>query len=143
MDFLISMLTHVRRMMLSKQAAAVRQAVLAMSADQRRQTADHTLAEIQAAAKLPLPHLYGSGEDSLYRPWSTVASTTAGRVQDRSIQLRQRSIGTWLAVVYHETRNARDEGLLAVHRDVLGILRELKDNRVAPAAEKAWFNAAA
>ncbi|MFY2765251.1 hypothetical protein [Arenimonas sp. MALMAid1274] len=143
MDFLITMLTQLRRMMLSKQAAAVRQAVLALNMDQRKQTAEHTLSEIQAAARLPLPHLYGGNGDSLYRPWTPVATTAAGRVRDRSIQLRQRSIATWLAVVYHETRNAKDEGLLAVHREVLGILRELKDHKVAPAAEKAWFNAAA
>ena len=49
----------------------------------------------------------------------------------------------WLAVVYHETRGATDEGLQGVHRDVLGILRELKDNKVVDKTEKAWFNQAA
>lgn len=143
MEFLLKLLTQWRRMMLAKQAGAVRRAVLAMSVEQRRQTADHTLNEIRAAAATPLPHLYGDTSPSLYRPWSTVAEVCAGRVDDRSIQLRQRSIGTWLAVVYHETRQAPDEGLQAVHRDVLGILRELKDTKAAAKAEQAWFNAAA
>jgi hypothetical protein len=143
MEFLLKLLTQWRRMMLAKQAGAVRRAVLAMSVEQRRQTADHTLNEIRAAAAMPLPHLYGDSAPSLYRPWSSVAETTAGRIDDRSIQLRQRSIGTWLAVVYHETRQASDEGLQAVHRDVLGILRELKDTKAAAKAEQAWFNAAA
>ena len=143
MDMLISLLTRWRRMMLSRQAGAVRQAVLALNPEQRRQTADHTLAEIQNAARLPQPHLHGSTESSLYRPWTPVASTAAGRMRDRSIQLRQRSIAMWLAVVYHETRGASDEGLQGVHRDVLGILRELKDNKPAEKAEKAWFNQAA
>ena len=31
----------------------------------------------------------------------------------------------------------------AVHREVLGILRDLKDHKTTPSAEKAWFNAAA
>lgn len=143
MDMLITLLTHWRRMMLSRQAGAVRQAVLALNAEQRKQTADHTLAEIQHAARLPQPHLHGVTDNSLYRPWTPVASTAASRVRDRSIQLRQRSIAMWLAVVYHETRGAADEGLQGVHRDVLGILRELKDNKVAEKAEKAWFNQAA
>lgn len=143
MDMLITLLTHWRRMMLSRQAGAVRQAVFALNAEQRKATADHTLAEIQHAATLPQPHLHGVTESSIYRPWSQVASTAAGRVRDRSIQLRQRSIAMWLAVVYHETRGATDEGLQAVHRDVLGILRELKDNKAAASAEKAWFNKAA
>lgn len=143
MDMLIALLTQWRRMMLSRQAGAVRQAVLALSAEHRKQTADHTLAEIQHAARLPQPYLHGVTDSSLYRPWTPVASTAASRVRDRSIQLRQRSIAMWLAVVYHETRGATDEGLQGVHRDVLGILRELKDNRVADQAEKAWFNQAA
>lgn len=143
MDMLITLLTQWRRMMLSRQAAAVRQAVLALNAEQRKQTADHTLAEIQHAARLPQPHLHGVTDSSLYRPWTPVASTAASRVRDRSIQLRQRSIAMWLAVVYHETRGATDEGLQGVHRDVLGILRELKDNKVVDKTEKAWFNQAA
>jgi hypothetical protein len=143
MDLLISLLTQWRRRMLARQAGAVRQAVQGMSPEQRKQAADMTLAEIQAAAVLPQPHLHGDNQSSLYRPWSPVASTAAGRVTDRSIQLRQRSVAMWLAVVYHETRHASDEGLVAVHRDVLGILRELKDHKVAERAERAWFNAAA
>ncbi len=143
MDILITLLTHWRRTMLSRQAGAVRQAVLALTAEQRKTTADHTLAEIQHAAALPQPHLHGVTESSLYSPWSPVAATAAKRVRDRSIQLRQRSIAMWLAVVYHETRGATDEGLQGVHRDVLGILRELKDNKVSSPAEKAWFNQAA
>jgi len=143
MEMLLMLLTQWRRMMLGKQAGAVRRAVQAMSAEQRRQTAAHTLDEIRAAAELPLPHLYGEAATSLYRPWSRVAETMAGRVDDRSIQLRQRSIGTWLAVVYHETRETQDEGLQAIHREVLGLLREIKDTRAAGRAQKAPLDAAA
>jgi hypothetical protein len=143
MDLLITLLTQWRRLMLSRQAGAMRQAVLGMNPEQRKQAADMTLAEIQAAAVLPQPHLHGDNDPSMYRPWSPVAATAAKRVSDRSIQLRQRAVAMWLAVVYHETRHARDEGLVAVHREVLGILRELKDHKVAEPAERAWFNAAA
>lgn len=143
MQFLVSLLIQWRQRTLSRQAGAVRQAVLALNPEQRRQTAEHTLAEIQAAARLPMPHRHGDGDSSMYQPWTPVAGTAAGRVRDRSVQLRQRSIALWLAVVYHETRNARDAGLQAVHRDVLGMLRELKDHKVAAPSEKAWFNAAA
>lgn len=143
MDFLIVLLTHWRRSMLAKQAGVISQAVMALNPEQRKQVTDLTLAEIQAAARLPLPHLHGDSEPSLYRPWSPVASVAASRATDRTIQLRQRSIAMWLAVVYHETRGAQNEGLLAVHREVLGILRNLKDHKPTEAAEKAWFNAAA
>ena len=143
MDLLISMLTQWRRMMLARQAGVIRQAVLGMNPEQRKQAADMTLAEIQAAAVLPQPHLHGDAGTSLYRPWSPVAANAARRSSDRSIQLRQRSVAMWLAVVYHETRHAADDGLVAVHREVLGILRELKEHKVAVQAERAWFNAAA
>lgn len=143
MQFLIVLLTHWRRSMLARQAVAVRQAVQAMSAEQRKQTTDLTLAEIQAASRLPMPHLHGDSDATPYRPWTPVAATAAARARDRSIQLRQRSVALWLAVVYHETRGNRHEGLAAVHREVLGILRELKDHKPAAATEQAWFNQAA
>ncbi|GAB2492335.1 hypothetical protein [Arenimonas alkanexedens] len=143
MQFLIVLLTQWRRHMLARQAVIVRQAVSAMNADQRKQTTDITLAEIQAASRLPLPHLHGDNDTTPYRPWTPVAAIAAARAKDRSIQLRQRSIALWLAVVYHETRGAPHEGLVAVHREVLGILRELKDHKPTVAAEQAWFNQAA
>lgn len=144
MDMLVSVLAHCRQLMLQRQAAAVLKAVRALDATQRKTTADQTLSEIQAASVLPHPHWHGSSESMLYRPWSPVASVAAGRVKDRSVQLRQRSVALWLAVVYHETRQTPHAGLQAVHRQVLGILRELRESAQAtPAAEQAWFKAAA
>lgn len=144
MDMLVNGLALCRQLMLQRQAAAVLKAVRALDATQRKATADQTLAEIQAASVLPQPHWHGASESMLYRPWSPVASVTAGRVRDRSIQLRQRSVALWLAVVYHETRQTPHTGLQAVHRQVLGILRELRESaQVTPAAEQAWFKAAA
>src|SRR3990167_9657466 len=102
MDMLVNGLAMCRQLMLQRQAAAVLKAVRALDATQRKTTADQTLAEIQAASVLPHPHWHGASESMLYRPWSPVASVTAGRVRDRSIQLRQRSVALWLAVVYHE-----------------------------------------
>lgn len=143
MQLLISVLTHWRCRALSRQAGAVRTAVQSLNPQQRRQAAEQTLEEIRVAARLPQPHLHGEPEGSRYRPWSRVAATAAGRMQDRSILLRQRSIALWLAVVYHETRGAPDPNVQAVHRLALGLLRELKDNKLATADEKAWFDAAA
>jgi hypothetical protein len=143
MDLLIKALTQWRRTMLTRQARAVRQAVEAMTPDQRRQAADHTLAEISAAAAEPLPHLYGEPQTSLYRPWSQVATTMARRTTDRSIQLRLRGVGTWLAVVYHETRHAPGEGMQALHREVLGILRELQAAKIAARTGPVRLDAAA
>lgn len=143
MDMLITLLVHWRRHTLHKQAAAVRKAVHALDGAQRKLVVDQTLAEIQAAAVLPLPHLHGDSDPVMYRPWSPVAAVAASRVRDRSILLRQRSIALWLAVVYHETRQSPDAGLQAVHREVLGILRELRDARPLTTTESAWFKAAA
>lgn len=144
MDMFVNVLAQCRQLMLQRQAAAVLKAVRAMDATQRKTTADQTLAEIQAASVLPQPHWHGASEAMLYRPWSPVAAVAAGRVRDRSIQLRQRSVALWLAVVYHETRQTPHAGLQGVHRQVLGILRELRESAKAGAsAEHAWFKAAA
>ena len=143
-DVVVTMLTQWRRWMLSRQAQVVRKAVQALTPEQRKQAADQTLAEIQAAACLPVPSLHGDNVQQPYQPWSPVAAQAVRRIGDRAVQVRQRGVALWLAVVYHETRQARDPGLQAVHREVLGILRELKEQVKANApAEKAWFNAAA
>ncbi|WP_374605017.1 hypothetical protein [Arenimonas sp.] len=144
MEMLVNVLALCRQQMLKRHAAAVLKAVRAMDAPQRKTTADQTLAEIQAASVLPQPHWHGANETMLYHPWSPVASVSASRVRDRSILLRQRSIALWLAVVYHETRLTPHPGLQAVHRQVLGILRELRESgRRAPATGQEWFKAAA
>src|SRR5690606_32762828 len=144
MNVMISMLTRWRRWMLTRQADVVRKAVTGLTPEQRRQAADQTLAEIQAAACLPLPHLHGDSQQSLYQPWSPVASRAAQRAPDRWVQWRRRGISLWRAGVYHETRHAQAPGRQAVHRSVLGILRELKETvRAEKPAEQAWFNAAA
>jgi|SRR5687768_3617737 len=126
MDMLLTLLTSYRRLMLARQAAVVRAAVLAMTTEQRRTAADQTLNDIRLAAELPLPYLYGDNEPTPYRPWTPVAETMAKRATDRATQLRLRSVAMWLAVVYHETRAANGDGMQAVHREVLGILRELR-----------------
>ena len=79
-------------------------------------------------AALAAGHLHGDTEPVPYRPWTPVAETMARRANDRAVQLRLRSVALWLAVVYHETRHARGDGMQAVHREVLGILRELKSS---------------
>jgi len=127
MDMLVSLLARWRQRSLGRQAAQVRRAVQALDATQRKLTADQALAEIQAAAVLPMPHLHGDDSPMLYRPWSPVADNACRRSQDRSYALRQRGIALWLAVAYHETREASQPGLQAVHREVLGILRLLRD----------------
>ncbi len=143
-DIVVSMLTLWRQRMLARQAESVLKAVRGLSPDQRRLAADQTLAEIQAAACLPVPWLHGDNVQRPYQPWSPVASMAARRAQDRAVQVRQRGIALWLAVVYHETREAREPGLQAVHRATLGILRELREPvKASVPAERAWFNAAA
>lgn len=144
MEIMVTVLAQARQMMLQRQAKAVAKAIRAMDVAQRKATADQTLAEIQAAAVLPQPHWHGCSDAMMYRPWSPVASTAARRCRDRSIQLRLRSAALWLAVVYHETRQTPHAGLQGVHRQVLGMLRELRESsKSSPAAEAAWFKAAA
>ena len=144
MEIMVTLLAQTRQLMLQHQAKAVAKAIRAMDVSQRKATADQTLAEIQAAAVLPQPHWHGCSDSMMYRPWSPVASTAAKRCSDRSIQLRLRSAALWLAVVYHETRQTPHAGLQGVHRQVLGLLRELRESsKATPAAEAAWFKAAA
>ena len=52
-------------------------------------------------------------------------------------------IALWLAVAYHETKDARQGGLQTVYRQIMRLLRELKETRREGDTSESWMNASA
>jgi hypothetical protein len=115
-----------RKVMLSWQAKVVEKAIRELPRDKRREAAALTLAELEAAAAQPEPHLHGSTTRHPNMPWGNAAQLAFERVRSRLQPIRVRGMALWIAVVYHETRNSADEGYQGLHRDVLGLIAELK-----------------
>lgn len=117
-----------RKVVLSWQAKVVEKAIRELPDAKRREAAALTLAELEAAGQSPQPHLHGSTSTHPTMPWGNAAQLAFERVRSRLQPIRVRGLALWIAVVYYETRDSVDDGFQSVHRDVLGLIGELKQS---------------
>lgn len=134
MKVVIRLLALARWLMLSRQAREIRRIVLELPISAQRAVGQLAMAEIQSAARLATPHLYGSEVEDRYQPWGDATQLAYAKAQSRTPQLKLRGIALWLAVAYHETRDSTHANLQGVHRDVLGLLGLLKGTYAANVA---------
>lgn len=124
-----------RKVMLSWQAKVVEKAIRELPEAKRREAAALTLAELESAAYAPTDPEHGSSTQQNGPSRGTTSAQQAfERVRSRLQPIRLRGLATWIAVVYHETRDSADEGFQGVHRDVLGLIAELKASMPAQKA---------
>ena len=126
MKVVIRLLALARWLMLSRQAREMRRIVQDLPMSARRAVGQLAMSEIQNAARIPQPHLYGSDVEDRYQPWGEATQQAFAKAQSRTPQLKLRGIALWMAVVYHETRESPHPLLQSVHREVLGLLGVLK-----------------
>jgi hypothetical protein len=125
MRLLITMLALTRLMLLKRQWRDVAASLAELPENSRMLLAALVYGEAQRAAKHPLPQFYGSGRLDAYRPWGDAVEGAFEKVHAADLQQRMRAI--WLAVVYHETDNATQSGLKALHGEVGAHFTELRD----------------
>jgi hypothetical protein len=145
MKLLIQLLAVARGMVLSREMGAIEREVAGLSVLDRRVLANLALRELAQASKTEHPHLYGSQATERYRPWGTGTSVAMERVRSDNSQIKLRGIALWLAIAFHETKDAEFAGLKDFHRRVLKMMRQLKEslgNQKADAAQQ-WFAQAA
>lgn len=85
-----------------------------------------TVRELAQAGRCEFPHLYGTPPEKRYAMWGTGTHTGIERAHSDNPEIRMRGIALWLAVTFHETRDSAHAQLVALHRQVLGLLRQLK-----------------
>lgn len=123
-----------RKVMLSWQAKVVEKAIRELPEAKRREAAALTLAELDSPAYQAGSPVHGSSNTPSGPSRGTSAQQAFERVRSRLQPIRLRGLATWIAVVYHETRDSADEGFQGVHRDVLGLIAELKASMPAQKA---------
>ncbi len=87
-----------------------------------------TVRELAQAGRCEFPHLYGTPPERRYAMWGSGTHTGLARAHSDNLQVRLRGIALWLAVTYHETRDSEHAQLNALHRQVLGLVRQLKQS---------------
>lgn len=88
--------------------------------------------ECAAAARSDTPQLYASSPDLKPGSWGTGMDLGYERARSDNAQVRLRGIALWMAVAYHETREANFPEYADLHREVLRLMRQIKENAVQP-----------
>lgn len=109
---------------LRRQFGEIEQRSLELPRSYREQLADLIGRECDNVEAAPDPSLYGTQTEN--------GATTNGldlgfdRARSDNVQVRMRGIALWIALVYHETRNADVPESQELHRAILRVMRELK-----------------
>lgn len=79
--------------------------------------------ECDNVAASPDPSRYGTKTEG---GAATGLDLGMDRARSDNVQVRMRGLALWLALVYHETRNAKAPESQDLHRSILRVMRELK-----------------
>jgi len=102
-----------------------------------------TLREIGQASRCDFPHLYGTTPESRYLPWGQGTDIGYERARSNNAEVALRGISLWLAVAYHETKTATQPALQLQHRQLLQLLRELKEIQGSKSSVDGWMQESA
>lgn len=132
-------LAMTRTMKLNRQLREVENAIYALPTPLSRQVASITAREMELAARCNPPWMYGTPPEEHDNEWGTGTDIGIARVRSDNPQVRMRGIGMWLAVVYHESQASRAAGSDELHRNVMRVVRQLKERieTIAPTSGSA------
>ncbi|WP_114238379.1 hypothetical protein [Dyella sp. C9] len=131
-----------RSRQLGRQLREIERSIQALPKRSRARLGTMSLREIGQASRSDFPHLYGTPPEERYLPWGQGTEIGLARARSDNAEVAMRGIALWLAVAYHETKGNPHPGLQAHHRELMRLLRELKeDHRADPLKE--WMQAPA
>ncbi|MCE5233469.1 MAG: hypothetical protein ABFC67_09945 [Mizugakiibacter sp.] len=128
MRFLTRIIAMSRAVRLGRQFRDIERGIGELSVPARKQLALLAMKEFACAAKSEFPHLYGTPPDQRYLPWGAGTDIGFERARSENLQVRLRGAAMWLAVAYHETKDTPYADLQALHRQLLRVLRTLKES---------------
>ncbi|MGC1549347.1 MAG: hypothetical protein WA777_12530 [Rhodanobacter sp.] len=134
-----------RARQLQRQFREIENRIQALPTRSRARLSMLALREIGQASQCDFPHLYGTPPGERYMPWGQGTSIGFNRAQSDNPEVSLRGIALWLAVAYHETKDTPHPSLQPQHRQLLRLLRELKEvhSSSAPDATAQWMNSSA
>jgi hypothetical protein len=144
MSFVTRLVAFNRGIRLRRQLAEIQGIVAALPARMQPQLANLVRRELDLAGQSEFPHLYGTPPEQRYIAWGTGSDTGLTRARSDSTQARMRGVALWVAVVFHETRGSSDKRMAALHRSLIGLLRQFRDTATpVQDGSVAWMNTSA
>lgn len=133
MHFVTRLIALTRTMQLRRQFREINRALAQLAPPVRRQLAVIALREFTNAAKSEFPHLYATPPEEKYRAWGSGTEIGLERLRSDNLQVRLRGLALWLSVAYHETKDSPFGDQQDLHRQLMRLLRTLKET--IPASE--------
>lgn len=117
----------MRSRQLGRQFRHIERQIRALPKRNRDRLSMLALREIGQASRSDFPHLYGTAPEARYLPWGQGTDAGYERACSNNPEVAMRGIALWLAVAYHETKNSPHPSMQPQHRQLMQILRELKE----------------
>lgn len=143
MQILTPLFVAMRARQLGRQFRDIERSIRALPKRNCDRLSMLTLREIGQASRGDFPHLYGTPPESRYLPWGQGTDIGYERARSNNAEVALRGIALWLAVAYHETKNATHPGLQMQHRRLLQLLRELKEVQSSKGSLESWMQESA
>lgn len=141
MPLLTPFFVMMRARILARQFRIIERSVRALPERHRTRLSTLTLREIGQASRGDFPHLYGTPAEARYLPWGQGTDLGYERACSANTEVSLRGIALWLAVAYHETKNSPHLSVQPQHRQIMQLLREMKDTQQSGSAVEGWMQA--
>ena len=127
MRLIVPVVAFVRSQVLERQFQRIEASLAAMPRAARSRLGLLTLREIGQAARCEFPHLYGTPPQERYLPWGLGCSIGFARAGSDNPEIALRGIALWIAVAYHETKDSPYAFIQARHRQLLRVVKDMKE----------------
>ena len=131
-----------RSRQLARQLRQIERQIQSLPKRSRAKLGTMALREIGQASRSDFPHLYGTPPEERYLPWGQGTDIGLARARSDNPEVAMRGISLWLAVAYHETKDTPHPNMQPHHRDLMRLLRSLKEEHQADPMQK-WMQAPA
>ena len=139
MRLLTPVIVMVRARQLARQFRGIERSVRALPERSRPRMSMLALREIGQASRTEFPHLYGTAPEARYLPWGQGTEAGFERACSNNPEVAMRGIALWLAVAYHETKNSPHARLQPQFRQLMQLLREIKEVRTSGDTVDSWM----
>lgn len=130
----------MRGRQLGRQFRDIERHIQALPQRKRERLSMLTLREIGQASRSDFPHLYGTDPEARYLPWGQGTKAGYERACSNNPEVAMRGIALWLAVAYRETKNSPYASLQPQHRQLMQILRQLKQVHGCGDTVESWMS---
>ncbi|MGN6482503.1 hypothetical protein [Luteibacter sp.] len=125
------LVTHLiavnREIRLRRQLADIERVVLALPIRTHADLQQLVRREMEQAAGCDFPHLYGTPPEERYSTYGHGPDLGLGKARSDNPLIATRGVALWIASVYHETLDSRRPGMEELHRQVLRLMRQIKE----------------